>query len=287
MSYHYSLLRFVPDPARGEFVNLGIVAGDDDARDWDLRLIQNLRRARAIDEEGALGIAFSFAVNLEDHIVALEAPDAERAEIEPISIEYVRRLAEEMQNVVQLTPPTPVVAASAEEALDLLFTELVVDPTALRFRFEKKHRAVASTRRAYRAHDVPVEAVTERAPVTAGPYEGVFDFAVANGAVVQLVQCWSFQLPNQRELAEQVKAWAWVVGELRQQGGLLILGEREARAHEDVEVAAVIIPPAEGQVAPAFEEAEAAFKKTQVRPLTPDEADVIGQNAAERLQLAV
>jgi hypothetical protein len=285
MGYHYSLLRFVPDPARGEFINLGILAGDDDAADWDLRLIQNLRRARAIDNEGALGVALSFLASLEDHVVALDPANADLTTAEPLSTEYVLRLSEEMQNVVQFTAPTPIAAASAEEALDVLFSELTVDPTSQRLRFSDKKPAQASTRRAYRAHEIPAAAVTEHAPLVAGPYEGVFDFAVANGGAVQLVQCWSFQLPNQAELADQVKAWAWVVRELRAQGGQLVLGEREAEAQRDVEIAAVFIPPAEGQDACAYDQGRAAFAEIGVRQLTPDQADELGASAARRLHL--
>lgn len=287
MTYHYSLLRFVPDPARGEFVNLGILAGDDEAEDWELRLIQNLRRAKAIDDKGALSFALAFAATLEDHIAAVEQlPGSTLAT--PISLDFVSNLSEEMQNVIQLSPPAPVVAESAEGALDLLFSELVVDPASARFRFQKKHRAVASTRRAYKAHDVPPEAITEHAPISAGPYDGIFDFAVGNGRVMQLVQCWSFQLPNQEELAEQVKAWAWLVHELREQDGRLRLGERELQVlRGEVEIATVFVPPEEGQEAPAFEEARAAFDETGVTQLRPEDADVLGQRAAERLQLAV
>jgi hypothetical protein len=192
-----------------------------------------------------------------------------------------------MQNVVQLSPPAPIVAESAESALDVLFAELVVDPTAQRFRFEKKHRAVASTRRAYRVHDVPEKAITEKAPVAAGPYDGTFDFAVSNGRALQLVQCWSFQLPNQVELAEQVKAWAWLVHELRQRDGLLRVGEREVEVPQgDVEIATVFVAPEEGQPAPAFDEARAAFEEIQVTQLTPDQADELGQRAAAGLQTA-
>ena len=39
MPYFFSLLRFVPDTARGEFVNLGAIAGDSEVVDWELRLI--------------------------------------------------------------------------------------------------------------------------------------------------------------------------------------------------------------------------------------------------------
>jgi hypothetical protein len=288
MSYHYSLIRFVPDPARGEFVNLGVIAGDDDGRDWDLRLIQNLRRPRALDDTGALALALAFAVRLEDHIEALEQlPDT--TPVQPISTELLLQLSGEMQNIVQISTPTPVVADSAENALDLLFPELVVDAAAPEFRrFERKHRAQASTRRAYRAHDVPEEAVTEQAHVAAGPYEGHFDFAVSNGEVVQLVQCWSFQLPNQAELAEQVKAWAWVVRGLRKDGGRLHgLGDRDLDVEGNVEIAAVFVPPATGQEAPAFDEARAAFAETDVLQLTPEQADELGHRAASKLHLSV
>lgn len=288
MGYHYSLLRFVPDPARGEFVNLGILAGDDDAPDWELRLIQNLRRAKSIDDKGALSLALAFAGRLEDHIGAAIEQLPDTTGIVPITIDYLGQLSEEMQNVVQLTAPTPIVAESAEAALDVLFNEFVVDPASPRFRFQKKHRAVATTRRAYRHHDVPEEAITERAPVSSGPYDGLFDFAISNGNVVQLVQCWSFQLPNQTELADQVKAWAWVVHELREQGGLLRLADREVEVpREQVEIATVYVPPLDGQEAPAFDEARAAFEETGVRQLTPDEADELGSSAAQRLQIAV
>lgn len=286
MTYHYSLLRFVPDPARGEFINLGILAGDDDARDWELRLVQNLRRLKAIDDKDALSLALAFAAQLENHIVASEQlPDT--TAVAPISMKWLATLAGEMQNVVQLTEPAPMVADSAEEALDTLFAEFIVDPAAQRYRFLKKHRALASTRRAYRDHEVPDAAIIERAPVTAGPYDGLFDFAVANGSVVQLVQCWSFQLPNQAELAEQVKAWAWVVHELNERGGALRAGERDVTVpHREVEIAAVYVPPAADQhEAPAFTEAQAAFDETGVRALTYDAADLLGQSAAERLQV--
>jgi hypothetical protein len=285
--YSYSVLRFVPDPARGEAVNLGLLVGDDDAREWELRLIQNFRRAKAVDDHGVLQLALSFVDQLETHIEALEQIP-ESSSVLPISSELVARFAGEMQNIVQLTPPVPVVAASAEEALDLLSDELLVDPAARRYRFLKKHPAVGATRRAYRKHHVPDEAIEQRAPIVAGAYDGAFDFAVFNSEALQLVQCWSFQLPNQAELAEQVKAWAWVVREVRERGGTLRAGGREIHvpSGDEFEIAAVFIPPADGQDdVRAYEEARAAFEETHVFALEPDQADELGARAAERLQV--
>jgi hypothetical protein len=185
-------------------VNIGAVASSDEAREWELRLVSNLSRAKALDDRGVLSNAFGYAAGLEDHIAALDLLP-ETSGPEPISTDMLRRHAAEMQNVVQFSPPAPVAADSAGAALELVFDQLVLDAARKSFPFEKKHRAQGAARQAYKAHGLPAGAVRERAPVRSGVFDGTFDFAVHNGHTVQLVQCWSFQLPNQADLAEQVK----------------------------------------------------------------------------------
>jgi hypothetical protein len=55
MSFQFSLIRFVPDPARGEFVNISAVAGSDEAGEWELRLVSNLSRALSPDDADRVG----------------------------------------------------------------------------------------------------------------------------------------------------------------------------------------------------------------------------------------
>lgn len=277
MSYQFSIIRFVPDPARGEFVSLGAIVGDETAQDWDVRLISNYRRAKALDSRGALPAALSFIAALDEWVsnddqLQLEGPEAP-------SIAKLSRLANESGNIVQFTPPAPLVAESSDDALDLVFEHLVLDPASRKFRFEKKHRAQRSTREAYRAHEVPPEAIKERARIASGAFDETFDFAVHNGQAVQLVQCWSFQLPDQNELAEQVKAWSWVVHELRSQGGKLSTATGSIEVPDQTEIAAVCILPMEGQDAPAYDEGMAAFKENNVLQVTPEEADGLGATA--------
>ena len=50
MRYVYSLVRFVPDPARSEFVNLGAIVGSEEYSEWESRQVENPKRARDIDE---------------------------------------------------------------------------------------------------------------------------------------------------------------------------------------------------------------------------------------------
>jgi hypothetical protein len=163
---------------------------------------------------------------------------------------------------------------------------LILDPASQQFRFEKKHRALGSTRKAYRDLGIPDELVARRTLVQAGAYAGGFDYAIANGRVVQLVQCWSFQLPNQEQLADEVKAWAWVVQELREHGGTVNLGDRTVAVDPQaaLEVASVFIAPLAGQEdTRAFDEATAAFAATETFSVTADEAERVAEHAVELL----
>ena len=76
MSYKFSLIRFVPDPARGEFVNIGAIAGDEESEDWDVRWISNYTRARALDSAGLLSAAKAFTAKLDERVADLPSPNA-------------------------------------------------------------------------------------------------------------------------------------------------------------------------------------------------------------------
>ncbi len=285
MTYVYSVMKFVPDPARGEAVNFGALAGDDETGDWELRTISNFGRVRSIDDRNAFGAALSFIDDIERHIAALgQLPEFTT---ERLSRGLLERWSEEMRNVVQFTLPAPVVAASAADALDLIFDELLVDPARREYRFLKKHRAVASTAEAYRRVRLPEEAIAKKLSVEAGEFHDTFDFGVHNGRMVQLVRCWSFQLPGQSELAEEVKAWAWVVERIREQGGRAVDDSRSFDLERgDLDIAVVYVPPNQEERSPAFEEASAAFDALQIRAVDTDHADNVAEEAMRRLAVS-
>lgn len=287
MTYFYSVLRFVPDPARSEFVNIGAVAGSDDTADWTLRLVSNLSRARAIDDSGSLGTALAFLGEIESRIAALDTlPDIGPSRM---SRDLVVRWTHEMRNVLQFTAPAPVIAGSADDALDLIFEELVLDPATRHFRFEKKHRAVKATLDSYRRAEIPNDSISQRVRVSSGRFRDDFDFAVHNGAVVQLVRCWSFQLPAQDQLAEEVKAWGWMVEQLREHGGEVgtdgwpLPMPVGVTAHLGV----VYVPPLADQEAPAFQEAQDVWRVLDVTAVEPSQSDLIAEAAERGLQSAL
>lgn len=278
MAYSFSLIRFVPDPARGEFVNIGAIAGDEASDDWAIRWISNYRRANALDSNGVLPAAKAFTGELDRRFADFDRPTLGS---EPLSVAWLAELAADMNNIVQLTAPAPVVADSAERALDLIFDRLVVDPARATFRFQNRHKAQAATRRTYAEHRIPRSAIKEHVRVASGHFNFSFDFAVHNGRALQLVQCWSFQLPNQEELTDQIKAWAWVAGHIRRNGGRFAAAD--VKVPPDLDLAAIYVPPCEADRL-AFDEARAVFAELEITAVPFDAADDVGARAAAKLR---
>lgn len=230
MKYSYSVVRFVPDPVRGEYVNVGIVAGSDDASEWQLRTLENQKRARSLDEKGLLPLVWGFIDDIGRKIDQFdEAVQTSLFEVEDEkpSERWLEQLSSESRNVIQLSPPAVIVAESVNEALDMLFEQFVVDPEHRRYSFKRKHAALAAIRHSYRDAGLRIgKDFDEGAKVKGQHHNERFDFVVANGQAVQLAQTWSFQQPNQEELAERVKAWAFTVEDVRDNGGLAELSMR-------------------------------------------------------------
>ncbi|MDQ6945670.1 MAG: DUF3037 domain-containing protein [Actinomycetota bacterium] len=290
MRFVYSIVRFVPDPARGEFVNVGAIVGSEESSEWQYRQIENPTRARALDERQTLDAVWSFLDR-----VGRQIDDFERAGetlFDPgveLSEAWMERLYVDHRNVVQLSRPTPMVAASADEAMDRIFDDLVVDPARRRHSFQKKHAALAAVRAAYRAHSVEkTKNLRERVSLQTDHHRERFDFAVTNGKVVQLTHTWSFQVPDQEQLAEQVKAWGWTVRDVRRGGGQIGASTGETwDVAPNVDIEVVYVPPVFEERAPSLRDALAVFTDVGAQFHPIDGADLVAVRAHELLVEAV
>lgn len=285
MRYVYSLIRFVPDPARGEFVNVGAIVGCEVSSEWQVRQIQNPMRARAIDEHGSLEAVWSFIDRVGVHIDDFEA--ATQSLFEPgveLTEEWLWQLHADHQNIVQLSAPTPMVAESADGALEQIFDLMVLDPATRKRSFTNKHTALAALRSAYSGFDITRgKELRERVTLETPHHATKFDFAVANGRIVQLTRAWSFQVPDQAMLAEQVKAWGWTVQEAHSAGGRVQTAAGEFDADEDIDIEVVYVPPIPPQAAPAFVDAKHVFETLGVRAVPHDQADDVARRAHKLL----
>ena len=284
MRFVYSIIRFVPEPSRGEFVNVGAVVGSEETSEWAIRQVSNPVRARAIDERQVLDRVWGFFTRVGQTIdeweAATETPNL-FGEVKELSEDWLAELYQRHRNIVQLTAPTPMVADDAESALDRVFDEMILDPAQRTHPFEKKHRALGAVRRAYKDNLITRgHGLYERSVLRSAHHRERFDFAVGNGTAVQLTQTWSFQVPDQESLAEQVKAWGWTVADVQRAGGqIALLDGRTVEVPREVDISVVYVPPQEGQQASALSDALYVFDTLKVEPFTIEEAANVGTRA--------
>ena len=286
MKHVYSVIRYVPDPVRGEFINVGAIAGSDESSEWEIRQVDNSARARRLDERGSLPAVWAFIDQLgheiDTHEQAIERPKLEEPHL--LTEAWLEDLHRRHHNIVQLSPPAPILADSAGEALDEIFAQLIVDPEPHRGGENTKHPALAAVRRAYRAAGLEkARDVHERVVIHAGDHRERLDFAVANGRAVQLTQTWSFRVADQDALAESVRAWGWTINAVKQGGGTIDVGDREIEVPNDVDVAVVLIPPVGDASTEALDDARGVFTQLEARTIDLDHAEEIAAVASDRL----
>jgi len=286
--YVYSLLRFVPNPSAGEFVNLGAVAGSEVTGDWSMRHVENDQRAKALAGNVPVSAFYTFLDQLSDDIDRQQIWalfDDDEDDGPSLTEAWLSDWATRARNIVQLTPPVPMVADSAEQALDLVFEHMVEDPARGRFRFLTRRAVFGDLRRAYWAAGLRSR-MRERCTLVTSRFTTPMDFVIGNGSAVQLGHAYSFGIASQSALANQVKAWGWTVRELREHGGRALTRDgASVSVPEDVDIEVLYAIPKDPSHLPAFEEAKAVFADLGVTAveMESDASDSVASRAVELL----
>lgn len=253
--YRYSLVRCVPEPRTGEFVNIGAIAGSFDEGDWSARTIGNYARALKLCTSDQIAAVTEFIAE------ALEQIDAADNSLYPLHDDWLDTIVAERRNVVQLSAPQMAIADDADQALDFVFARQLVDPAKVTRRTVSKHRIMAWVRR-YLGEAIDDSLILERPVLTVGDrITAPIDFAIGRDHAVAITQAWSFQKEGVEDLSKDVKAWAYAIGRLRQgEGGHLTGTERSLSLKSDVSIEVVFAPPITAQQQDVFGEASDVFK---------------------------
>lgn len=256
MKYLYSVVRYVPDTARGEFINVGAVAVSSVTGEGGVRQVDNPARARRLSSGPTLRAVWAYL----DYLSGLLESNSDA--------EWLFKVWGDANNVVQLTEPAPISAESPDEALDILFDLYIVDP-ARRTRAVTKWAAYSAMRSAYIQAEIRTgETLFERVVARCGSQEANFDFAVANGHLVQMTSAWSFQSQDPDDVAASVKAWAYTVRLLQESGGQLVTKDanKEYAIPKDVGLGAVVVPPTESAGNRPYMQSLDVFSRLDVQP---------------------
>jgi hypothetical protein len=284
--FHYSVLRFVPEPASGEFVNMGAIVGCEESQEWSYRIVGALTRvnglARIYERDAGLAInhAQRLCKNVDDYNASFD--EEQEQPRTALSAHWLGDQADKLNHVLQLSEPGILIAPNAALALDMVF-ETMVPSSEARTRATDKRVATKAARDAFSGQGLVVgEHVFPDLHVVGQHHPSEFDLAVANGKLVQLVQTWSFQVQDGVKLAKDIRAWGWSLKDLRQSGGKTIANTKHYSVDKDVDVAVVYVAP--NSHSDAFEEAQAVFQSLNVDAHPTTDAGPIAARARHLLQ---
>ena len=285
--YLYSIVRCLPDPRTGEFVNVGAIAGNPQTGDWAVRRVSNTERIKKFAPSSAIDVADRFIVRLTSQIAeareALEINDSLS-----LDEQWLYRLHHDHRNIVQLSPPAPIVAGRAEAALDIVFQHMIIDPaTQQRPATIRKSEVIENLRRAYAEAEIPTHLLRPRSDVFIGDkLHSNVDIAIANGKAVQLAQGWSFRVNRLDRVIMQVKAWGFALERLRggDEARLVDAQGRLSTISKNVDLQIVVATPETPEQEAAYEEAEQVFHmlKADVHPV--ENVAAVSNRAADLVQ---
>ncbi|WP_284990193.1 DUF3037 domain-containing protein [Arthrobacter sp. efr-133-TYG-120] len=230
MFYKYWIVRYVPNVVRGEFVNIGLLVGSDDA-EWAFREVASLRRANRLGGDPSIArywlrelermVAASATVQEHDeHSSGLWVPSDSGEE--QLSEGTMLRLSGRLNNAVQLSQAHTVVADSAQGGLEMLFDHLVSDPVPshrTQFRTRITRTIEESFIRQLRGNQ---SASVQRRPlVHVGRSSRTADIALADNQVEQITKAWSFNLADPEKTQTEIEAWAYFMNSIQDRGGVL------------------------------------------------------------------
>jgi hypothetical protein len=283
MRYVYSVVRYVPNPASGEFVNIGAIVGSDESGEWRLNLAGNLKRARSFGPPESLNAALAFLTEIGRRI-----DDTDSMFGQEVSEGWLRTLHDRHRNIVQLSRPSTVVALKADEALDFVFSQVLMDDEAASAApraYATRRNLVAELRSSYSAAHVDSQWIRERAVIRSGPLQAQMDFVVGNGRAVQLAHTWSFEIRTYPEVAKEVKAWGYTLKALRDHGGEVI-GDHPGGIDPDVAVEVLFAPPRTSEQVAIFDEATRVFADLNVSAVPREQVGRVADDAQFRLREA-
>ena len=290
MGYQYWLIRYVPDTIRGEFVNVGVLVGEDGG-DWAIRRVRSFRRANRLGGDAAQAEAWlsEFEQRIADHhLPPLYSLDGR--ENESVSSGWVRSRQDRLNNSIQISSPRPVEASSASEGVELLFALLVTESTVSP-RSYSRQRLVSDLRGHYLgdADSRVRQSLRTRPRAVVGRQQGTFDFAVAESRVNQLTQVWSFDIKDLDRLDQEVRSWNYLVSLIREEGGevpsdnLLL----ESLAIEpSVPVRVVYQVPSGNRARDHFYAAKEGWDRLDILSYPSDQMDAVSNEASLLLQSA-
>jgi hypothetical protein len=241
MTYRYWVVRFVPDVARGEFTNIGLVCGRDGA-DWWSQF--DLRGVRVRGPLNADLRELRPWVEWFEHRVrgVAELDDAEPGRVDS---GWLSTLRARQAGSIQLSEAMPVDVLNARAGVEILLPTLVARGGTRR-RTNRTRQSMRAEVREALLFDLdlrPGQTLLDRPRVSIGLQSGRFDLGLQPGEHTKLANVWAFNVATLDDLERDIGSWNYIVGRLRQDGGALQRGRRSTDIATDVPIDVIVDAP--------------------------------------------
>lgn len=251
----YSVVRYVPDPLREEYINIGVVLTTDDGSFSDCRFLQNWKRPRDFahrDVTFLKDVAADFGVRVNRQPQLLDSGATNSLSL--------HRLAEEWQNVVRLSTPRTSVASDPARLLDELYVQYVAPVQGRTNRGRDKRHAVRLARDELRQALAERDALEQVSISQNEVFHGQADFhefglIVRNGKPLAGVEALSFELPPSRDIDKDIESTAWAIRDVRDR-------------YPEMLLSVVMLPPAGDRK--DYVRARTVYEGMHARVATPD-----------------
>ena len=287
LKYHYSVIRFLPSPTRGEFVNLGVIVGSDATDEWAMELVGRKSRAAKLDDAGILPLVSTELQRLQ---LRFSGDDEESSWSDGPEINevWLAEMASQSRNVVQYTPPQPILAVDVAAAMEKLWNTFIVDHVPQKRESLSRHQIRTRYLKSLQQFQLTPDQLKAKVKLSTGHSTTSIDVAVYNGVAKRLTQCWSFQVKDTESVLNEVKAWGWTMRDLRRSGGEIRTSTRRIQVPGEVELSVVYAPMADTKPDEFTEEAIEVFNDADVHAIAIqlEDLDAHARAAAELLQIS-
>jgi hypothetical protein len=287
LKYHYSVIRFVPSPTRGEFVNLGVIVGSDATDEWAMELVGRKSRAAKLDDAGILPLVSTELQRLQ---LRFSGDDEESSWSDGPEINevWLAEMASQSRNVVQYTPPQPILAVDVAAAMEKLWNTFIVDHVPQKRESLSRHQIRTRYLKSLQQFQLTPDQLKAKVKLSTGHSTTSIDVAVYNGVAKRLTQCWSFQVKDTESVLNEVKAWGWTMRDLRRSGGEIRTSTRRIEVPGEVELSVVYALMADTKPDEFTEEAIEVFNDADVHAtaIQLEDLDAHARAAAELLQIS-
>ncbi|WP_030014358.1 DUF3037 domain-containing protein [Curtobacterium sp. S6] len=286
MLYRTRIVRYVPDTARGEFLNLGVIVMGDDPRDVAIRAVET------ITEIPNIGGPRSAALEAVSGIVReVESRHESPAELEIDHSSTLRAsidsFARNAYGLIQFSDEGIADGQSAMAVADFLFDHLVSRGTPARReqRLTRLRRRITDT---YSTRPTLARSLLSSPRLVAGPRSAPVDLAVLDQNIIEINSAFSFQGEPNRHLLERIDSWAFRMKLLREgNGGVLQHGrEPNVPVAPDTPIIAIVDPPQTSAQQELFQEVTAPWSQLEIQTLTSDQIGVHANDLERRLSAA-